>query len=158
MIKLKSLIEEENDYDPAWDYNIHKNPPRKLIKIVDNIIKSNSIIKLLQILKLNSPRISYIKDNKKEALARYITGTANFPHIVIDMDTIQAAVKADPSNIGYAIESTIVHELIHAYLETRGLDPSEHDEDAVEGATQEYMDFRDPADIIHSLRISYPYL
>lgn len=157
MIKLKSLLENTN-YNPALDYEIHNNPPSSLIKIVNSIINDKNTQKLLQVLKLNSPRIHYIKDNKREALARYIAGTSNNPHIVIDLDTIEEAIKENPSELGYAIESTIIHELIHAYLESKGLDTSEHDEDVVEDATREYMDFRDPNDIINYVNKSYPNL
>lgn len=158
MIKLKSLLSENTDYDPSWDYDVHHNPPASLVKIVNQILQDKNTLNLLKVLNINVPKVHYIRDNKQEALARYIAGTSNNPHIVIDLDTIEKSVKEDPSNIGYVLESTIIHELIHAYLESKGLDPSEHNEDVVEGTTMEYMDFRDPNDAITYLKNSYPHL
>jgi hypothetical protein len=158
MIKLKSLLTEDNEYDSSLDYDIHHNPPSALVKIVDQILQDKNTQTLIKALNINTPKISYIRDNKREALARYIAGTSSNPHIVLDLDTIESAVKNDSSNLGYAIESTIIHELIHAYLESKGLDPSEHDEDVVESATMEYMDFRDPADAVNYINNCYPHL
>lgn len=151
MIKLKQLLEND-DYNPEWDYDIHKNPNSKIVKLVDSIVKD--LKKLTNFLKLGNIRVAYIKDNNEDAIARYINGTYLNPYIVLNIDVLSKL----SSNIGRDLEMTIVHELIHAYLESKGLDTTEHDEDVVEGATIEYMDFRDPMDIINYLNNSYPNL
>lgn len=156
MITLKDLICEDDDYDPAWDYNVHPNPPPRLVKIVNDIINSSK--KLISALNFDKIRISYIKDDREDALARYINGTHSSPYIVINIDVIVDLAKKNSLNIGRELEITIVHELVHAYLESIGLDVSEQDEDVVEGAAIEYMNFRDPIDIINYINDSYPHL
>ena len=151
MIKLKLLLMEIDDYNPEWDYKIDKNPPKKLVEFVNKIILD--LTKVRKTLSLGNIRLSYIKDDREDALARYINGTYSNPYIVLNIDAFNQS-----TNIGRDLEMTIVHELIHAYLESKGLDTSEHDEDVVEEATVEYMDFRDPVDIINYIKNCYPYL
>lgn len=150
MIKLKSLL-NENDYNPDWDYEPHPNPPPKLVELVKRIIVD--LKKLTSALKLGNIRVSYIINDGEESLARYISGTYENPYVVISIDNFSPS-----KNIGRDLEMTIVHELVHAYLESRGLDTSEHNEDVVEEAAIEYMDFRDPIDVINYINQSYPHL
>lgn len=122
-----------------------------LVELVKRIIVD--LKKLTTALKLGNIRVSYITNDGEESLARYINGTYENPSIVISLDNFSQS-----KNIGRDLEMTIVHELVHAYLESRGLDTSEHDEDVVEEATIEYMDFRDPIDVINYINQYYPHL
>lgn len=155
MIKLKDLLllKEDDNYNPEWDYVIHENPPKKLVKMINNDIIPK-LTPLLKALGLGNIRIAYIKDEEEDTLARYISGSYSHPYIVLNIDVIVRESDA----IGRDLEMTIIHELVHAYLESKGLDMSEHNEDVVEGATVEFMDFKDPIDIINYIKDCYPYL
>lgn len=155
IIKLRSLITEDDDYDPSMDYNVLTKPSPQVVKLTNQI--KIDLQPLLSTLRLNNIRIGYIKENGN-TLAKYISGTTNNPYIVINVKVLLDSAKQYGINIGKALESTIVHELGHAYLESIGLDTSEHNEDAVEEATREFMDFRDPKDMLNSLKSSYPHL
>jgi hypothetical protein len=63
----------------------------------------------------------------------YINGSCQDPIILLD---VQCHLEYD--DIKEGIKSSIVHELIHAYLDSQGLDCGIHDEDFVEEAARDY--------------------
>ena len=64
MIKLKSLLSENTDYDPSLDYDVHHSPPASLGKIVNQILQDKNTLNLLKVLNINVPKVHYIRDNK----------------------------------------------------------------------------------------------
>lgn len=136
MIKLKSLLIEESDYDPGWDYEVSKKPNPAIRKLVNSILKDLEPLK--KQLGFHNVYVHYIKDPDKSCLARYINGTMDNPHFVLNANSIYDSAKKYGVNLGTAVETTLVHEFGHAYLEMCGIDVADHDEDVVEDFAQEY--------------------
>jgi len=108
-------------------------------KLVNSILRD---LKPLQTaLGFHKVYVHYIKADENE-LARYISGTMDNPHFVLNARGIYNAAKEDGVNLGTTIETTLVHEFGHAYLEMCGIDTRDHDEDVVEDFAREYNDYR----------------
>ena len=143
MIKLKQLVEME-DYHHSMDYDEDFRPPQKVIDAINGILKQTK--KLQDALGFKTVRIGYIVRDRNDALARYIAGSMDNPYFVISGRTLLKAAKKYQMNLWTAVETTLVHEFGHAYLEMCGIDTSVHDEDVVEEFAREYNDFYDIAD------------
>ena len=129
-----------NDYDPGWEYNVVKRPLPVVKNLVSSILKDLNDLK--KALGFQNIQIHYIKESH-DNLARYINGTMDNPHFVINARGIYNAAKKHGINLGTAIETTLVHEFGHAYLEMCGVSTQDHDEDVVEEFAREYNDSRD---------------
>lgn len=134
-------INEDNDYDPSWEYTVDKRPIIKVKKLIDIFLKE--LEPLQKTLNLNKINVHYITRDIRGGLARYINGTTNNPHFVVSTRVIYYAAKKYGVNLGTAIYTTLVHEFCHAYLESAGLDTSEHNEDFIEEVTQDYNNVKD---------------
>ena len=87
-------------------------------------------------MKLHKPRIAYEK--YMDGCGCYCNGSMEYPVILLDVESFEEYTDC----LYCAVYSTIVHELIHAYLETTGLHCTdyEHPEKKVERLTLEYCD------------------
>jgi hypothetical protein len=141
MIKLKTLLTEAHDYDPSWDYNVDPRPLKEVKRLVDYVLKDT--LSLQKALGLTHIQIYYIVKDPNGYLARYISGTSNNPVFVMSTRTIYLSAKKYGVNLGTTIETTLAHEMGHAYLESRGIDTQDHDEDVVEEFTRYFHDTRD---------------
>ena len=137
--KLK--ISESHDYNPAWDYSVDARPLKAVKKLVDYILRDT--VQLQKALGFSKVSVAYIVNDGRGGLARYIAGTMDNPYIVISTRTLASAAKRYGVNLGTAVETTIVHEFGHAYLEMCGIDTAEHDENIVEDFAREFDDSRD---------------
>ncbi len=139
MISFKSLLKEESDYDPSWDYEVVKKPLPEVQKLVSSILTDLEPLK--QALGFRKVYVHYIKAPDTD-LARYINGTMDNPHFVLNARGIYNAAKKYGVNLGTAVETTLVHEFGHAYLEMNGIETMDHDEDVVEEFAGEFNHFR----------------
>jgi hypothetical protein len=89
---------------------------------------------LCKALHLNRPRIFYAAD--LSFCACYCAGSQDWPVIVLDVESFRNSDLI----LWHAVTSTIVHELLHAYLETLGMNCGdyEHPEDEVEDLARRY--------------------
>jgi hypothetical protein len=142
--KWEEQITEMHDYHHSMDYDEDFRPPPKVKEAVDGILKQTK--QLQDALGLKSVRIGYIVRDDGDALARYINGSMDNPYFVISGRTLLKAAKKYGLNLWTAVETTLVHEFGHAYLEMCGIDTSDHDEDVVEEFAREYDDFHDIID------------
>lgn len=139
MPSLKSLLTEESDYDPSWDYEVVKKPLPEVQKLVDSILRDLDPLK--KQLGFHNVYVHYIKAPSSD-LARYINGTMDNPHFVLNAKGIYAAAKKYGVNLGTAVETTLTHEFGHAYLEMNGIDTADHDEKVVEEFAHEFHHYR----------------
>jgi hypothetical protein len=87
-----------------------------------------------------TPKAIFVqRDEETNAIAKYVNGSCENAIIVFYAWQFEGIRKAE---LDMAIGSTLVHELIHAYLETLGVYccEYEHDEDAVEDLTRQWCD------------------
>ena len=108
--------------------------------VADVIIELKSLYTTLT---LHKPRIVFFdKDESYEkdeacACAYYIAGTTLWPVIMLEY---KDHYDLGPEGQFDGIKSSTVHELCHAFLESKNLDCSEHDEDQIENITVNYCD------------------
>jgi hypothetical protein len=90
-------------------------------------------------LELHRPRIAYAKDT--DGCGCYCNGSMDYPVIILDVESFND-FNDNCIDLYCAVHSTIVHELIHAYLETIGMHCTdyEHPEEDVEQFTRDYCD------------------
>jgi len=132
---------KETEYDPSIDFTIDKRPIIMVKKLVNTfLIKLESLKKEL---KINKITIHFVT-GARGGLARYVHGTKTNPHFVMSTRIIYQAAKKHGVNLGFAIYSTLIHELCHAYLDSLELDPSEHDEDFIEEITKNFCNDNNP--------------
>ena len=132
------------------EYTLDKHPAPEARDAVRFLLsKKGPIGQLCRVLKLGKPRVAFFK--RRGTVGMYISGTTDHPVILLNAAEHVKVEKAVwgvcwPDEIGKSIESTLVHELGHAYLESCGVwcGEYEHPEDKVEEATWQWMDsFRD---------------
>jgi len=95
-----------------------------------------SLCSLRKALRLNRPRIFFTND--LAGCACYCAGSMDWPVIVLNVNSF----RAPELYLRQAVESSLVHEMLHAYLETCGVDcyDYEHPEDEVENLARRYCD------------------
>lgn len=130
------------EYNPEWDdYVIDRRPNLEVKALVSVLMKQHEPI--IKKLGLNLPTFFYVKGSG--ALAVYIAGSSaesvGGPVILIDSKGIAKATKECDCSLGFAIESTMIHEYGHAYLESNGLDTPYHNEDVVESFARDTLDY-----------------
>jgi hypothetical protein len=74
-------------------------------------------------------------DPLNDAVARYMSGSAPWPVILLGY---KEHYDVDWKYICDAIEQSIVHEMLHAYLEHHGLEAEEHNEGLIEKLSNDY--------------------
>lgn len=113
----------DNDYDPSWDYDIDPRPIREIKRLVDSILVYTK--PLQDALGFKSVNVAYIVGDVSGSLARYISGTTDNPHFVLSTRRLLYFARKYENNLGVAVETTLVHEFGHAYLEMCGANQSE---------------------------------
>lgn len=115
----------DNDYDPAWDYNIDPRPIREIKRLVDSILTDTK--PLQDALGFETVNVAYITGDNSGSLARYIDGTKDNPHFVMSTRIILYYARKYGNDLWTAVETTLVHEFGHAYLDMCGAVQSEED-------------------------------
>lgn len=121
-----SFPEADHDYDPAWDYDIESKPEEAFVKIVDEVMKEINE-ELIPQIGMGKAKEAYIKNNAGDRMGLYIYGTAPHPVFAIDLEGIKKAVEEYGSNVGVAIETTLIHELGHAIQDWMGIPMDGHE-------------------------------
>jgi len=114
---------DKHDYDPSWDYELDDEPLDEVKRLVDRFVGEHEPI--FRALKMPTPHVFYVTAlDEGEHLAKFVSGTSSDPFIVLDSRYLDE--QADRFNValGDAVESTLLHEYGHAYLEATG----EHEE------------------------------
>lgn len=120
-------------------YTDFYTPAKASAAVRGEVRKSLTNLKELYMgLGLHRPRIYYAEHIEENGVACYCAGSGDWPVIVL----VASAFEDPDLDLSRAIESTIVHECLHAYLETLGLDcfDYEHPEDDIENLTRRYCD------------------
>jgi hypothetical protein len=137
--------EADHDYNPNWDYEVDPIPDQKLVQIAEEAM-SEINNKMTPQIGIGDCKVAYIKEEKEDALARYIYGTQPYPVFVVDLQNIKKIAEqcandynCDPEKeIRIGIKTSLYHELGHAIQEWMNVDMNE--EEAERFATH-YQDF-----------------
>jgi len=112
-----------HDYQPEWDYNT-VGPDQHLAAHVRATLTLLSRYHVYQSLGLSRPRIAYV-NGELNRLAKYVDGTKTEPVIILDIKEIREGAKRYNLPLALVVETTIVHELAHAFEDSTGKDYSE---------------------------------
>ena len=126
-----------HDYDPEWDYETVERPASRYIDAAEAYARD----RLAPALGLNTPTLFFVEEgNFDGAVAKYVAGTSANPVIGIDHEAHVELSEQPFRDMGEELLASIAHEMAHAYLETRGVDPEDHDEDAIEAFARGFAD------------------
>ena len=107
-----------HDYDPSWDYEVRTRP---LAAVKQEVRAANSLVAAFaELLGLPAPMFHYVADTG-DHLARYVNGTADAPVIVLNDKAIAATARTHRVPLRTAVESTLLHEMGHAYVDSAGM-------------------------------------
>ena len=125
-------MERVQDYACGYIIKRPKSSLRKAFACAKNETR-----KLRKVLKLRAPRFFYYAESDNSCSV-YCNGSMEDPVIGINTE----AFSSTDLDIQQAVESTVVHELLHAFLENSGLlcTDYEHPEDDVEHITRLYCE------------------
>ncbi len=123
----------EHDYDPSWDYEVNTKVKPKIKSLVNAIISNWG--ELLKTLDLAKPSVHFVNNLGEGTIAMYVNGTYTAPVLLLDIDATVEAVKGYDISLETAIETSLLHELGHAWQDSVDY---EYDEDEAEHFAQEY--------------------
>jgi hypothetical protein len=107
-----------HDYDPNWDYEVRMRP---LPAVKAQVEAAKSLVAMFSaLLGLAPPTYHYVADTG-DHLARYVNGTATAPVVVVNDKMIAATAKRYGVPMRTAVESTLLHEMGHAYVDSVGM-------------------------------------
>jgi hypothetical protein len=114
-----------HEYSPEWDYEIDEEPLDDVVKLVDQVLKLHEQEGVFLGLELRPAHVFYVTGLEEERhLAKYISGTSEDPFIVLDLRYLEATAFEYGVRLLDEVESTLLHEYGHAYMEATG----RHDE------------------------------
>lgn len=147
MEKDKGMYQsDKHDYDPSWDYELDDEPLDEVKRLVDRFVEAHDPI--FRALKMTVPHVFYVTGlDEGKHLAKFVSGTASDPFIVLDSRYLDEQADKFNAALEDAVESTLLHEYGHAYLEATGEhdEMSEHQEERlVEKFAKTYWKTRDP--------------
>jgi hypothetical protein len=108
-----------HDYDPADDYNVVvKVKPEVAEELKAAVLRTQPTYRALGFKGLP---LVYVVRGLRDHLAKYVDGTSSMPVIVIDYASIARASDKYDVSLDLALDTTLMHEYGHAYVETRGV-------------------------------------
>lgn len=128
-----------HDYDVASDYGVDRRPPADVKKATADVARRRADV--AEMLGLAWPRVAFVRDLEDDHLARYVSGTSSSPVVVLDGRALRSEALARGLALSDAVETTLMHELGHAYFDSivADLDPDE-EEAAVEAFAAAVLD------------------
>ena len=117
-----------HDYNPEWDYDLDNSPPKDVVEAVRVVLER--LADVFSELGLDRPQIHFVKGLKRY-LAKYINGTRNEPVVVVDARVTKKTAARCGVSLYDGVESTIMHEIGHAYLDA-ALEEDAHPDDEEE--------------------------
>jgi len=128
------------------EYTTDPHFPRKVNGIVQSILKELSALQ--KTMELHSIRVGYIIA-EDDGVATYIAESREDAIILLDARAHEEEARKDfitpERTLHDGLKSSIVHEMGHAYLDSKGLETRYHDEDVVENFARDYCDDGDDA-------------
>jgi len=132
-------LRRNHDYDPEWDFELRKKPAASVAEAVAAF--RDPLTDLSSLLGLGSVSIHYADLSESGHLARYVNGTSEAPVLVMDDKGIVRAAKKARLSIPAVVETTLVHEMGHAYVDSVGLSGElDDEEDIVESAARFFFE------------------
>ena len=124
-----------HDYKPEWDFTLRSKP---LVSVKQEVLRITGTIQdIADLLGLGPVSFHYADLSEQDHLARYVNGTNDAPVVILDDRGIERAAKAGRVPLSVAVETTLVHEMGHAYVDSVGLSGEMDDEEnVVEGAAR----------------------
>ena len=116
---------DAHDYDPAWDYEVVKRPPAKLVAAVQRA--TPELNGYLGALKLPAVSLIFYAKNLGGHVARYVNGTPSAPVFGIDAAVLTPTLRYGSDEV----RATLFHEAGHAYLDSTDAELSSADEESV---------------------------
>ena len=112
------------------------------------------IAPLVQLLELSEPRIAFIHPVRRRPreVAFYINESRMEP-IILLVASIHKDVSWDCTELLHNLETSVAHELIHAWLDTNEIDCSEHPEEEIEDTARVWVDTHDIQQVTTSLKV-----
>lgn len=108
-----------HDYDPSWDYELDEQPLKEVRLAVEHFLRKHADV--YSALNLQAPHIFYVTGLEAgEHLAKFVSGTSADPFIVLDARYLLDQADEYGVRLDDAVESTLLHEYAHAYMETTG--------------------------------------
>lgn len=126
--------------EALMDYAVVRKVPSSHSKALKKAIRTTK--PLWKGLHLHKPRVVFV-ELEDDAVAKYVSGTMDYPVFVLCLKNIERVAKEsgmDKRELEIGYKGNIAHELIHAYLESVGVDPLDHDEERIEQFTREWLD------------------
>lgn len=114
-----------HEYDPSWNYQEDEEPLPDVVRLVDEALKAHEQEGVFRGLELLPVHVFYVTGLEEEGhLAKYASGTSSDPFIMLDTRYLEAVADEYGVRLWDAVESTLLHEYGHAYMEATG----RHDE------------------------------
>lgn len=121
-----------HEYDPSWDYQEDEAPLPAVVELVDRALQLHEQEGVFRELQLLPAHVFYVTGLEGEGhVARYASGTSSDPFIVLDSRHLDDVAREYGVRLWDAVESTLLHEYGHAYMEATGrredLDPDDEE-------------------------------
>ena len=150
-----------HDYRPEWDYEVDRRPLKAVRDLVDLYLFDDSVAtsrgahgEVLRELGIERPTVHYVTGLAEgKHLAKFVSGTSSAPVIVVDTRAMRAAEREYGVSLDTVVESTLLHEYGHAFVESVGAELDD-EEGVVERFAHYVWETRDYEGGVRDLRIA----
>jgi hypothetical protein len=104
-----------DDYSLNWDYETEHPPnPDVHVEIADTLCNHEQLIAELG---FEGVRWGYVCMWVNACIAKYISGTKNYPFFIFDSIRVLDISEREGKEIGQVVEETLLHEYAHAWFD-----------------------------------------
>ena len=132
-VVLREGASPDHDYDPAWDYEVHKMNEADLAAI--KTVLEPVAREIMPALGFEG--IEVHNADLSGALGMFVSGTSLFPVILIDIGLLRVECEFPDHDFMVELKTSIAHELGHAHQEMCGID-FEENHDATEDSAEKF--------------------